>query len=57
LHPERVPPTLEPKTLVNVLVLLTLSTIDRANVIWTEVESELIQFLSKPGVEHGERYI
>jgi hypothetical protein len=45
------------QTLVGVLVRLIFSTKDRANGIRPEIESELIQFLSKPGVEHGERTI
>jgi hypothetical protein len=45
------------QTLVRVLVHLILSTKDRANLIRTKVESELIEFLRKRGVEYDERYI
>jgi hypothetical protein len=45
------------QTLVRFLVRLIFSTKDRANVIRPDVESELIQFLRKHGVEYDERYI
>jgi hypothetical protein len=45
------------QTLVRVLVDLIFSTKDRTNVVRSDVESELIQFLRKHGVEYDERYI
>ena len=51
--PESVRPTPYP----NPSFAFFFSTKDRANVIRPDVESELIQFLRKHGVEYDERYI
>jgi len=45
------------QTLVRLLVHLISSTKDRANVVRPDVESDLIQFLCKHGVEYDERYV
>jgi hypothetical protein len=45
------------QTLVRVLVHLIFSTQDRANVIRPNVESEVIQFVRKHGVEYDDSYI
>jgi hypothetical protein len=45
------------QTLVRLLVHLISSTKDRANVVRPDVESKLIQFLCKHGVEYDERYV
>jgi hypothetical protein len=45
------------QALFRVLAHLIFSSKDRANLIRPDVESELIQFLRKHGVEYDERYI